>query len=441
MISSRHLLFRVALSVLTILASFLALPQARGDTRAAGAYDPVMHIQLDRFFAGATSVLISCDSKFVVKDGQGNAIFNGNPGDICRATAGDGAVKLSTGLSDGSEPASGAHLAETFRVVPLTDSPDMSIARIAVAGGVPSWHRYRGDLSIVASGGELEIVDDAPLEEYLCGVLKPEMGSGAPAEALKAQAVAARTYAVRNVGRLFAQGADLDDTTRTQSYLGVDGETPAICLAVSATAGLVMTYDGVPIDAVYSTDCGGETAPGPADEPYLQPVADPNCAEEPSWTKTYSKDELLKALARSPLTAVTGLTSLSIETTDRSGRAAKVKIVGADGEAREVTGAELRLALGTENLRSTLFTITTADDGTITFTGHGWGHGMGMCQEGAVAMASGTDPATYDRILKHYYTGVAIVPLTPALASSVGGPRGSAVHEVSSSATESGGRS
>lgn len=413
---------------------------ARADSSAPQSYDPVIRVQLDRFFAGTTTVFLSSDAPFTVKDAQGNLVFSGNAGEVCQAgVSGSSGVAVSSCAQNEGE---GSQLLRNAEGGIIISTGAAVTVKIALPGDSPVWHRYRGEISLCTAGGRLRITNDVPLEEYLCGVLKPEIGASAPVEALKAQAVAARTYAIRNLGRLNDQGADLDDTTRTQSYLGADGETPAICQAVQDTGGLVMTFDGKPIEAVYSTDCGGETAPGPASEPYLQPVSDPDCAQKSAWTKTYTRDQLDAALQGLLGQSIDKIASLSIETTDSSGRAAVIEITGANGQTKEVTGAALRETLGTDSLRSTLFTVTQAPDGSFTFSGHGWGHGMGMCQQGAIAMASDSPAATYDEILKHYYTGIGIAPLTPALVAAAGAHRLTAqAHAVSSNTVLSGGRS
>jgi len=412
----------------------------------AKPYDPVMHIELAHFFAGASHVSISCDTALVARDAKDNALIACNSGDRIDASVGqNGHIALVRELPTSDSEASqvGDDGTGTLAVATISPTDSSGVLSIALTGNPPKWHRYRGAVTLAVVDGHLRITNDISLEEYLCGVLKPEMGASAPLEALKAQAVAARTYAVRNIGHLASEGADLDDTTRTQSYLGVDGETPAICDAVRATAGMVMTYQGQPIEALYSTDCGGITAQGGPGEPYLQPVSDPDCATKPAWTKTYTQSELQAALQKSPQTMVAEPESLSIESIDSSGRAAEVLITGKNGETKEVTGPQLRLVLGTEVLRSTLFTVKQNEDGSVTFTGHGWGHGLGMCQQGAIALAQGADPEAYDRILKHYYSGIDIVPLTSDLVATISGAHGESAppHEISSSAVSSGGKS
>ena len=98
----------------------------------------------------------------------------------------------------------------------------------------------------------LRVVNVVDLEPYLYGVVPAEIGAKSPLEALKAQAVAARTYTLKNRGKLAREGMDLDDTTRCQSYLGIDGETPFVTAAVDATHGQVITFGDALIDATYS---------------------------------------------------------------------------------------------------------------------------------------------------------------------------------------------
>ena len=140
-----------------------------------------------------------------------------------------------------------------------------------------------------------------------------EIGAHVPMEAMKAQAIAARTYALKNRGKFAWDGFDLDDTTRSEGYDGWDGETPGSDAAVDATRGLVLTYHGALIDAPYSTDSGGMTACDPTC-PYLQAVRDapgknaPDYAADTkyhTWTLTYTPAQLQAALARDPLTQVT----------------------------------------------------------------------------------------------------------------------------------------
>ena len=180
----------------------------------------------------------------------------------------------------------------------------VKIARLDdTTGGKPGikWHQYRGMLTVRGeTDGSLQVIDTVPLEQYLYGVIPAEIGSRVPLEAMKAQAVAARTYALKNRGKFAAQGFDLDDTTRSEGYDGVDGETALSNAAVDATRGQVLVYRGQLIDATYSTDSGGVTACDTSGEcPYLQAVLDAPSKSGPDYAcdgkyHTWSKRSRLR---------------------------------------------------------------------------------------------------------------------------------------------------
>ena len=128
----------------------------------------------------------------------------------------------------------------------------------------PVWRHYRGTLTVRRDpDNTLRVINTVALEDYLYGVVPAEIGAHVPMEAMKAQAVAARTFALKNRGKFAWDGFDLDDTTRSEGYDGWDGETPGSNAAVDATRGQVLTYHGALIDAPYSTDSGGMTACDP----------------------------------------------------------------------------------------------------------------------------------------------------------------------------------
>ncbi len=284
------------------------------------------------------------------------------------------------------------------------------------ATGIP-WRSYRGFLTArLEQDNTIRVINTVALEPYLYGVIPAEIGSDVPLEAMKAQAVAARTYALKNRGKCRADGFDLDDTTHCEGYLGVSGETPLSNAAVDDTRGQVLTFAGQLIDAPYSTDSGGMTACDTnGDCPYLQAVrdADPGDGLEyacngkwHTWTQTFTPAQLAGILARDPRTSVPQFLSLTIDGLDASGRIATATIAGTDGTLKTVTGPQLRQILGYDALRSTRVTLTRTPQGAYQFTGKGWGHGLGMSQDGAVAMAGPPYRKTYLQILKHYYVGV-----------------------------------
>jgi stage II sporulation protein D len=390
-----------------VMAVFIAglSSLSRADTSVT-AFDPLVRVHLARFYAGATSLAVTADSPF------------------CVAPSGVSATAVSpiTTSTDRSVTidAAGSGMASSSSTHEIALSPGESVVLTGSdpANGIfslrqgDSARRYRGSLTVsCTSAGSLRVIDCLPLEEYLKGVLGPEIGSSAPLEALKAQAVAARTYAVKNFDHNTSPDADLEDTTQNQLYDGYDSESARCDEAIDATAGKVITFNGELIDAVYATDCGGITADG--GEPYLKPVVDADCAQETPWTVTVSLSDLSSDLERAGVNGLTGaVSSLSVAEKDASGRIATIRVGQSGGaDSVSVSGSVLRRAVGYDKLKSTLFDVSTdSGAGSVTFIGHGWGHGAGMCQHGAIYMAR-AGAATYTQILTHYYTGVEISDL------------------------------
>jgi stage II sporulation protein D len=314
--------------------------------------------------------------------------------------------------------------AQSLGSAPGGDNSSQSLGvKIAAIGpgGIDNsvWHRYRGSITILRRpDGLLGAINTVNVEDYLYGVLAPEMGGSAPAEALKAQAIASRTYALKNRGRCVAEGFDLDDTTRCQQYEGMDGETSAIAAAVDATRGMVLCYQDALIDAFFSTDCGGITAVDTTGQhPYLQAVVDSPGQGQPdyamaspyrTWDCRFTQAQLVALLNKDPRTRVGNFVSLSLDSLDASGRIQTATVADANGALKTVTGVELREILGYDTLKSTRVTLTVKSDGDYVFHGMGWGHGFGMSQMGAAAMAAAPYNKSYSDILTHYYVGVTI---------------------------------
>ncbi len=280
-----------------------------------------------------------------------------------------------------------------------------------------TWFRgntYRGGFDYTRRDGELlTVVNVVDIEDYVKGVLPYEMSEGWPLEALKAQAVCARTYAANHFNSLRGYGCDVSNDTYSQVYRGTGAAGSTTDAAVEATAGIYLTYDGKPIDTMYCSSTGGATedsenvmanAVG-----WLRGKLDPYEAASDglnansSWTKNFSAASLADAVNRYgyELEAVTDVeTSLSgtgnvigITFTDAAGRSASFERSNC---YNFVTGA-----LGLGSIR---FEVS-GENGGFTFTGGGWGHNLGMSQYGAYAMAD-TYGFTYDQILNFYYTGV-----------------------------------
>ena len=301
-------------------------------------------------------------------------------------------------------------------------APNKPGGLLTISAPTRSFSQYRGALEIrrITETGML-IVNEVKPEDYLMGVLPPEMPASFQIEALKAQAIAARTYAESSRGRHSASGFDLCDTVHCQVYLGSGGERPRTSNAVLETEGLVLRHAGELIWAAYSADCGGRTQNGTdlrtgRAAAYLKSVLDSDGPDQPdfcstnkthAWSKKYTPQELEAALNKTLNPPIQGLKTIAFCDYDESKRVTRVDIVDSNG-SRTLTGTELRQRCGLSTLKSTRMIVCTTEDGQICFEGKGWGHGVGMCQWGAEGLAREPKKFSYEQILKHYYTGVEI---------------------------------
>jgi SpoIID/LytB domain protein len=264
----------------------------------------------------------------------------------------------------------------------------------------------------------VELIDVISVETYLRGVVATEMPHTWPAEALKAQAVAARTYALFHETLAQALGNafyDVDDTVFYQAFTGASGATAESDAAIVATVNQVITYQGTVIQAFFSADSGGYTEDAssvwPVNAPYCQSkkeiYVDPGLdggAYGP-WTVTVSLSELSsKLIAARMLPNSNPVTTISIPDNlrDASGRAQFVHLTLYDGSQTNLTSLDFQNVFG---LRSTFFTVTQNVTGQIEFDGKGFGHGVGMSQYGAQVLAQ-VYSYTYQQIVMFYYTGV-----------------------------------
>lgn len=273
---------------------------------------------------------------------------------------------------------------------------------------------YRGALRFIHRSDGFTLVNDLPVESYVRSVLPCEMPPDWPMEAEKAQAIAARTFALANRGRHRADGYDLCATTHCQTYTGISGERSASTAAVQATYGQVMTYQGRLIDALFHTDSGGMTENSEdvwgARIPYLRAASEVRKETKPwrrEWDKAAFSAKLeakgaigtLKSIRLSPL-------KIGQSASDRSasGRVESVLFIGTRGTLR-LSGNELRSLF---RLDSTLFSLQMIGNRVLA-TGYGAGHGLGLSQWGAKAYAERGYKTK--EILAHYYQGVEIKEL------------------------------
>lgn len=329
---------------------------------------------------------------------------------------------------------------------------------------------YRGEIEVLvnARDGKLSVVNVIALEEYLLGVVPREMPALWPQEALKAQAVAARTYALRSMGNYISEGFDLVDTPLSQAYGGLSVEHIRTSEAVAATRGQVLTYNGQLAVTFYHASSGGYTEnnenifTGPP-LPYLRGVPDfDNTPNNPNfhWRLFFTPEEfaakfrdtnqgvggvaavtptgVMGASGRPSKWLITGFNRvitltgqeirnvLGLRSSPRvvnviqpgAGNAIRtytdvetVYVVGADGKSHErtvrstaVIGADRQPIL--LGAAATAMGPVTIRPGGVEVIGGGWGHGVGMSQYGAYGMA--LQGKTYGEILTHYYTGTKV---------------------------------
>jgi stage II sporulation protein D len=244
-----------------------------------------------------------------------------------------------------------------------------------------------------------------PLETYVARVIAGEAEPSAPAAAQQALAIAIRTFATVNARRHAREGYDLCDTTHCQVPRTSTAGTREAALA---TAGRILTYNGVPAVLFYSANCGGrsesasEVWPG-VDLPYLMPVDDDVHEDEVPWTLDLTLDQIRTAL-RGPGFTGERLTDVAIEARNASGRVSRLRLEGL--KPAVITGSAFRTAIGAATLRSTAFTIDRKDD-VLHLTGRGYGHGVGMCVVGAARRARRGETA--EAILSAYFPGLRLV--------------------------------
>lgn len=268
-------------------------------------------------------------------------------------------------------------------------------------------HRYRGTLRLIAHEGLVRVVNVVELESYLRGVVPAEMQASWPAEALKAQAVAARTYTLLHLDP--RRNYDVCATVDCQVYRGRDAEHPATDAAVAATAGEVLTYRGAFARTYYHADSGGVIASSAevwgSEIPYLQAFQDvASGGPHAVWTARLDPRGVAVQLAAIGVHVGT-LQRFRVVETSSSGRVVRAEVIGAAGRA-VLHGVTLRTQLRAWGLKSTRFTMT----GDLTMRGEGWGHGVGMSQYGARALALAG--YGYAQILGFYYPDTQLQRLT-----------------------------
>lgn len=390
---------------------------------AARAPEPVVRVLLQE--APSLELSVAGSSPLLVGDGRGRTLLEVPPGRRLRLQPDSGGLRAELLPAWGSA---------TARVVPLP----LREAWIDPAPGSDSLlvlrdRRFRGRLQIRPDGSRLQAINHIGLESYLPSVVGSEMPASWPQAALRAQAVAARTYALRQ--RKPAAPFDLQATVASQVYKGVEAETASTRQAVASTRSQVLMHGTQLIDAVFHSSSGGVTENSgeiwSRQLPYLVSVRDfDDRSPVRTWQQRFEPADLRKAFPE-----LGGLSGIDVLESSPSGRIRRARLSGPRGTL-VVKGAELRKRLG---LRSTLITfrfesappaagtdLVSAAEGapltlpvlpvgrpgraaeppaaTLVVDGRGFGHGVGMSQWGAYGLA--LQGRSHEQILRHFYRGV-----------------------------------
>ena len=278
-------------------------------------------------------------------------------------------------------------------------------------GKPPQAWVLQGDIVIIPKSSRLLVVNKIDLEKYVAGVVSSEISPKWHEEVLKVQAVAARTYVLHK--KLLSEQLlyDVVASTQDQVYTGSKQVNRSVLEAVNATRGQVVTYEGRPIFAAYSSTAAGPTEDAfniwEKDLPYLKGVDCPFDEESPryTWKTAITFDSFEKSLRKEGLT-LGAMATLAPYTYTRVGRVNEVRILHSKGELI-VRGQDLRRILGYSKIRSTQFHIESIGR-EVVFTGKGSGHAVGLCQWGAKEMAE--LGYRYQSILEYYYPGTDLLP-------------------------------
>lgn len=284
-----------------------------------------------------------------------------------------------------------------------------------------------GAIQLLRRGKSLLVVNHVDLEEYVKGVVPAEVNATWHLEMLKVQAVAARTYALYQQMLSPTRSYDVVAGIQDQVYRGRQGIDARVALAVESTRGLVVTYQGAPIYAAFSSTAAGVTEDAmnvwSKDLPYLKGVECPFDVASPfyQWKVSVQLDTLEKKLRKQGFMLGT-ISAISPLTHSRAGRVATLKILHSDGELI-IRGEDLRKVVGYTVVPSTQFTVESIGD-DLVLVGYGAGHAVGLCQWGAKELAE--LGYSFASILNYYYPGTelrdASLTQTPPMPVTIAPP-------------------
>ena len=333
---------------------------------------------------GITSVAITSEGEYTLWDGDNNKKL--------KSINAWNSIRISQGRNGWYFGSSELECRKLI-INPEKDSP------ISVDG-----EPYRGQIQLVRNGNGFTVVNVLSMDEYLYSVVAKEVSHDWPMESLKAQAVAARTYALSRMNVRSDCDYDLVCSQADQVYKGYASEKLRTTEAVEATRGEILVYDGEPIIAYFSANSGGIVEDSLSAfglrKPYLKMFDDPYSRNAPGyrWSVRVSGRELQRRLNAKGLNIGT-IQNIIVSEKSASGRVRRVKIFHANG-ITEIRGDDFRFKVESTTMRSTLFTIQKTGSSYL-FNGYGYGHGVGMSQWGAYNMAR--QGKQYRDILQFYY--------------------------------------
>jgi stage II sporulation protein D len=289
---------------------------------------------------------------------------------------------------------------KAFAVSEITFEPKaaemIAVNRVAYPGSIRTSRTDDGGLLVV------NLVD---METYLGGVVAKEMPQSWPPETIKAQMIAARTYALYKKKVRREQAYDLESTTADQVYEGWVKSTEAARSALRETRGVIMLHEEGLFPAYFHSTCGGRTADAvtalaSVDAPFLRGVECGGCARSPHyvWTRELTRQQLREYMQQAGTDPGNQFT-MQVKTCDDAGTVRSVMIT-TDTRVMEISAEKFQNACGPKPFKSRRYSIAEAGD-RFMIRGKGWGHGVGLCQWGARGLAA--QGWRYDNILAHYY--------------------------------------
>jgi stage II sporulation protein D len=344
-----------------------------------------------------SAVFSVTNGKYEVKAFNGETLFvtKGEPVIIARF---DGKLAVKTRASMG-------FVCDSVMFLGKTGDDSFSI-RISGNAGVKQY--YSGDLQCFPDLGTLLLINISNVEKYISGVVKAEGGSGKNLEYFKTQAVIARTYMYKYFNKHLNDRYNLCDNTHCQAFNGVSTDTLLNRAALESQGQVILSRDSTLIISAFHSNCGGETASAEdvwlTSQPYLKRVVDPYClsSRNATWEKRISLNDWIKYIRKSGYNGKTD--DPKAFTFLQNSRQAYYK-----------TGTFTipLIAIRTDmNLRSTFFSVVAEGD-SIILKGRGYGHGVGLCQEGAMEMAAKGN--NYKQIINFYYSVVIISDIKNAV--------------------------